>query len=104
MTTNETERALDLLMKLVYDGGQIAFSGKSLDIVVSRLKQQLRAVTPGKESKLLDYWESQLPLFRRALINQATRTRMLGKDDAPLVTEDAAVFATRMCPGAPDLP
>lgn len=103
-SNKEAERALELLVKLVYDGGAIAFSGKSLDIIVDRLKQQIRSVPSGKESKLLDYWERQLPAFRRDLVGQATQTRMLGRENAPLVTENAAVFATRMCPGAPDLP
>jgi hypothetical protein len=105
----DLDRALKLLRTVIYDDSpgspSVVFSGKSLDIMFERLVLQLKNTPAGKESALLDYWETELPEFRQRLIAKSESV-LLPNASSPvnLVTEGVAAFATAPCPPAPKFP
>ena|ERR1041384_3114304 len=114
MTRNELLRAIDLLRKVVYaPDSTVLFSGRSLQVLLDHLENDLKRVPDGREAIVLRHWEQNMPGFQEQLFAQAERATLFaghGQIDqfrgtqVVRVTENATVMALGFCPPAPKLP
>lgn len=97
MGRDEILYAVRLLKALLYDGSNVAFTGRSLSLILNRLGHHLEEAPGGGELELLERWERYLPTFREHLLAAASLVPRPGREGEvmPLVTEDAAVEAIR---------
>jgi len=112
MTRSEFVYAIELLKKLVYGPTPTVFSGGSLQLLFTRLQDDLSRIPEDREEVILRHWERNLTKFQAALFEHAEQAALIPGSHPAFTSGSRTVFVTEkstgaafgVCPPPPKLP